>query len=249
MKKIFLLFAISILSSSVTNSQNSIDSLTKGYKNGTLILVGGGKKTHQIMKRFKQEAGGGDAKIIIIPTAISFNLLTDYFPMVKKEYTEEFKKHGFNNVTLLNPINKSEANDEKFIESLKTATGIYFSGGGGQVRVMDIFSNTKAHDEMFKLLDRGGVIMGSSAGAMVQSSFLARGDSKPTHVIVGDHQTGLGFIKNAAIDSHVLVRNRQFDMFEILQIDSSLLGIGMGVSFRLWFRLCSGLCLGLWLGF
>jgi len=160
MKKIFLLFAISILSSSVTNSQNSIDSLTKGYKNGTLILVGGGKKTHQIMKRFKQEAGGG-AKIIIIPTAISFNLLTDYFPMVKKELTEEFKKHGFNNFTLLNPKDAKEANDEKFIESLKTATGIYITAGGGQVRFMDIFSNTKALDEMFKLLDRGGVIIGS----------------------------------------------------------------------------------------
>lgn len=224
MKKILILF---ILFSTLSSAQKSIDSLTSGYKNGTLILIGGAKKTDAVMQRFKKEAGGESARIVIIPTAISVNLLNDYFPEVSKELKGEFKKHGLNNVTILNPKDATEANNDQFIESLKTATGIYFTAGGGQVRVVDIFSNTKAHNEMFKLLDRGGVIMGSSSGAMVQSSFLARGDSKPTHLIIGDHQTGLGFIKNAAIDSHVLVRNRHFDMLEVLQTNSSLLGIGI----------------------
>ena len=227
MKRFLSLFILITLSSFLSSAQNNEENLNVGYKNGTLILIGGGKKTDAIMAKFKKEAGGDLAKIVIIPTAISVNLLNDYFSAVSKEFKDEFKKHGLNNVTFLNPKDTTEANNEQFIESLKTATGIYFTGGGGQVRLIDIFSNTKAHDEMFKLLDRGGVIMGSSSGAMVQGSFLTRGDSKPTHVIIGDHQTGLGFIKNAAIDSHVLVRNRHFDMLEVLQTNSSLLGIGI----------------------
>ena len=222
-----IILIVLILLSTVSNAQTTKDSLTIGYKNGTLILIGGGKKGGAVMQKFKKEAGGDAAKIVIIPTAISVNLLNDYFSAVSKEFKDEFKKHGLNNVTILNPKDATEANNDQFIEPLKTATGIYFTAGGGQVRVVDIFSNTKAHNEMFKLLDRGGVIMGSSSGAMVQSSFLTRGDSKPTHVIIGDHQTGLGFIKNAAIDSHVLVRNRHFDMLEVLQTNSSLLGIGI----------------------
>ena len=44
---------------------------------------------------------------------------------------------------------------------------------------------------------------------------------------MGDHEVGLGFIKNVAIDQHLLKRNRQFDMFEILDNRPELLGIGI----------------------
>jgi cyanophycinase len=45
--------------------------------------------------------------------------------------------------------------------------------------------------------------------------------------MMGDHETGLGFIKNVAIDQHVLARGRQFDMFDILKKRPELLGIGI----------------------
>lgn len=80
---------------------------------------------------------------------------------------------------------------------------------------------------MFKLLDRGGVIAGSSAGATIQGSYLARGDTKNNQIMMGDHEIGLGFITNVAIDQHVITRNRQFDMFDILKNRPELLGIGI----------------------
>ena len=58
--------------------------------------------------------------------------------------------------------------------------------GGRQWRIADGFLNTKAHDEMFKLLDRGGVIAGSSAGATIQGSYLARGDSRNNQIMIID---------------------------------------------------------------
>jgi cyanophycinase len=45
--------------------------------------------------------------------------------------------------------------------------------------------------------------------------------------MMGDHQEGLSFIKNVAIDQHVLARNRQFDMFKILKEHPELLGLGI----------------------
>ena len=78
-----------------------------------------------------------------------------------------------------------------------------------------------------KVLERGGVIGGSSAGATIQGSYLARGDTQNNQIMMGDHQEGFSFLKNVAIDQHVLARNRQFDMFEILKKHPELLGIGI----------------------
>jgi cyanophycinase len=80
---------------------------------------------------------------------------------------------------------------------------------------------------IWKVLERGGAIGGSSAGATIQGSFLTRGDTKNNQIMMGDHQEGFGFMKNVAIDQHVLARNRQFDMFDILKKRPELLGISI----------------------
>ncbi len=80
------------------------------------------------------------------------------------------------------------------------------------------------------MLNNGGVIGGTSAGATIQGSFLARGDTKNNQIMSGDHIEGFGFIKNIAIDQHVIARNRHFDMFDILKIHPELLGISIDES-------------------
>jgi len=91
----------------------------------------------------------------------------------------------------------------------------------------DSYLNTKVHDALWDLLDRGGVIGGSSAGATIQGSYLARGDTKTNTIMMGDHEEGLGLLKNVAIDQHLLQRNRQFDLIEIIEAKPDLLGIGL----------------------
>ena len=44
---------------------------------------------------------------------------------------------------------------------------------------------------------------------------------------MGDHEIGMGFLKNSAIDQHLLARNRQFDLIEIIKAKPELLGIGI----------------------
>lgn len=45
--------------------------------------------------------------------------------------------------------------------------------------------------------------------------------------MMGDHEEGLAFISNVAIDQQLFARNRQFDVFEILENRPELLGIGL----------------------
>jgi cyanophycinase len=109
---------------------------------------------------------------------------------------------------------------------LREANAVWF-GGGRQWRLVDSYKNTKTEKLLWKVLNRGGVIGGSSAGATIQGSFLARGDTKNNQIMMGDHQEGFAFIKNIAIDQHSLARNRHFDMFDILKRKPGLLGISI----------------------
>ena len=45
--------------------------------------------------------------------------------------------------------------------------------------------------------------------------------------MMGDHEEGFGFLRNVAIDQHLLRRNRQFDLVEIIEARPELLGIGI----------------------
>jgi cyanophycinase len=112
------------------------------------------------------------------------------------------------------------------VTSLKEARGVWFSGGR-QWRLADAYLDTKVHRELEALLERGGVIGGSSAGATIQGSYLVRGDTKTNTIMMGDHEEGFGFLRGVAIDQHLLRRNRQFDLIEVIEARPDLLGIGI----------------------
>lgn len=223
MKRLFLLSISLLLTCSVIGQEpNNLE--TTGPENGTLIVIGGGRLDEAIYERFYQEAGGDTARIVVIPTALDDEFLERDSALI--QLRQLFESHGFKDVTLLHTRDTAQANEEDFIAPLKAATGIYFMGGR-QWRIADGFLNTRAHQEMKNLLARGGVIAGSSAGATIQGSYLARGDTKNNQIMMGDHEEGLAFIKNVAIDQHVMARNRQFDLFTILDKRPELLGIGL----------------------
>lgn len=227
MKKIFLysLLSLGALSAAgqtpVTINQKS--GTKHGPEKGSLIIVGGNVgSTASIWNKFTELAGGKDkAHLVVITAAGGDSALYD-----NKSIEEVKKQTGVKDVVLLHPASLAEANSEKFIAPLKKATGIYFIGGR-QWRIADAYLNTLAHQAFFDVLNRGGVIAGSSAGASIQGSFLWRGDTKGPHILVGDHTQGLGFLKNSAVDQHLLKRNRQFDLVDFIRKSPELIGIGL----------------------
>jgi cyanophycinase len=193
-----------------------------GPDKGTLVIVGGNMQDPAIVKKFIDLAGGPDAPIVIIPTASEDDEHYDNYWSGLKQWREA----GANNLTVLHTRDRKVADSDAFVKPIKTARGVFF-GGGRQWRLADAYSGTATQKEIQGVLDRGGVVGGSSAGAAILSSFMVRGDTKTNTIMIGDHTAGMGFLKNAAVDIHVLRRNRQFDMLEVLDAHPELLGISI----------------------
>jgi cyanophycinase len=220
--KLSIAFAslIILLLSSVT----IVKAQTTGPENGSLVVVGGAELDDSIIERFIELAGGEDAQIVIIPTASGSDDITE-----DSGQANVFRAFGANNLTILHTRDPEVANTDEFVEPLLNANGVWFSGGR-QWRLVDSYAGTKAEELFWEVLNRGGVIGGSSAGATIQGSYLARGDTQTNQIMMGDHEEGFGFIKNIAIDQHVIARNRHFDMFDFLKNRPELLGISIDES-------------------
>ncbi|MDB4696297.1 cyanophycinase [Akkermansiaceae bacterium] len=187
-----------------------------GPKNGSLIIMGGGGKDQtfpQIFAHFIKLAGGKNARIVIVPTAASSSPDHNY----QRSWSLDLAKSmGVKRATILHSHSRKTADTEAFAEPLKTATGVWF-GGGRQWRFTKAYGGTLTEKEFHKVLERGGVIGGSSAGASIQGSFLARGDTSGNTIMVGDVQQGFGFMRNTAIDQHLVARGRQKDLLKVLE--------------------------------
>ncbi len=200
----------------MANADFSIDSLT----NGSLVIVGGAMRDTTISNTFIELAGGKDANIVVVPTAGTDTVTQEMMDRSKEYWTSR----GVVNVTVLHTKDRDLADSEEFVAPIRNASGVWFTGGR-QWRIADSYLGTLTQREFEAVLERGGVIGGSSAGATIQGSYLARGDTKANTIMMGDHEEGFAFINNVAIDQHLLRRNRQFDLVEILIAHPGLLGI------------------------
>ncbi len=223
MKKQFVFtFFLSIVTVGLIKAQMSP---TVGPEKGTLMIVGGGAMGTDLWTRFVELAGGpAAADIVIIPTA-GEDSSANKAPREK----EKLMSLGVKNITILHTRDPKEANQESFVAPLRKATGIWFVGGR-HWRLADSYLNTLAQKEFNAVLNRGGVIGGTSAGATIMGSFMVRGDTKGNSIMIGDHTQGLDFMHNVTIDQHVMRRNRQFDLIDVIKSRPELLGIGIDES-------------------
>ncbi len=189
-----------------------------GPSKGALVIVGGAMRDSTITLKFIELAGGMDAPIVVVPTASG--------QQDPERVTRFLTRLGATNVRMVHTTEPAIANTEEFVKPIREARGVWF-GGGRQWRIVDAYGETLAETEFRKVLERGGVIGGSSAGATIQGSYLARGDTKANTIMMGDHERGFNYLKKSAIDQHLLKRNRQFDLIEIIKAHPDLLGIGL----------------------
>jgi len=223
-KLITLIIAVALIIACSSNSENRplpVDTTgTHGPEKGSLVIVGGAMSDSAIVNKFISLAGGLDAPIVIIPTASGDDTINE------QRVAREFTSAGATNVTVLHTYDPVTANQYQFVEPIRKASAVWFSGGR-QWRLVDAYGGTLTEKEIRALLDRGGVIGGSSAGATIQGSYLARGDTRGNTIMMGDHEQGFSYLTNSAVDQHLLVRNRQHDLIEIIQKHPHLLGIGL----------------------
>lgn len=192
-----------------------------GPQNGHLVIVGGGTLDDSILQRVIDLAGGNDAPLVVVPTAGGEESYDQ-----DAANADDFRRLGSKNVTVIHTYDPKLADTEEFVRPLLDAKGVWY-GGGRQWQLVDAYAGTLTEKKIRAILDAGGVIGGTSAGASIQGDFLARGDTASNALIIGDHQQGFAYLNNVAIDQHVLVRNRQFDMLNVLKYKPGILGIAI----------------------
>lgn len=192
-----------------------------GPEHGSLLIVGGAMRSSELYQKFIELAGGPDAHLVMIPTAGG----ADHYDH-RYSGLEAWREHGARNMTVLHTTDRGKADSEAFVEALRTADGVFFFGGR-QWRLVDAYGGTRTEEEIRRVLERGGVIGGTSAGASIQGSFLVRGDTRTNQIMMGDRQVGFGYLRGVGIDQHVLRRNRHFDLLEVIEAHPDLLGIGL----------------------
>lgn len=191
---------------------------------GTLVLVGGGEVPAGVREAFFDAAGGEDARIAIIPIASPA-------PLPEENWLEKAaRERGVEHVKVLSGRTPAEVDDAEALEFLERATGVWF-GGGRQWRFVDAYEDTEALQAMHRVLERGGVIGGTSAGATIQAEYLARGNPLGNRDIMAEgYERGLGFLPSVAVDQHFQERDRFDDMTLLIGIYPQLLGVGLDES-------------------
>jgi len=202
-----------------------------GPAKGTLIIIGGNmSETSGIAQKFIELAGGPNANFIIVPTA-GGNKNPDGSVKVYKEedVIAAWKKRGLKNVRMLHTADSRVANTEEFAKPLREANAVWFDGGR-QWNIVDSYAGTLTLKEFYGVLERGGVIGGSSAGATIQGQYLVRGAVSGPDVVMApepEHQSGFAFLRKSAIDQHINARNRWDDLIPVIKKYPDLLGIGL----------------------
>jgi cyanophycinase len=180
-------------------------SATHGPAHGALVLQGGVGENRAIISAFVALAGGRASHIVVIPTASVFDAGPPGMATSLARRMEQ--SFGVEAVTVLHTLDRVTSDSDGFIEPLRKASGVWLLGGMPD-RLVQAYVNTKTERAIKQLLDRGGVVGGESAGAMIQGSWLDTTDTESftpaIQALIRAHETGAGFglLTHSAIFPH-----------------------------------------------
>ncbi|MEZ6138983.1 MAG: Type 1 glutamine amidotransferase-like domain-containing protein [Zavarzinella sp.] len=190
-------------------------------KKGTLVIVGGGGTPPDALKAFVEAAGGVEKQFVVVATAYGDELPKKVFEVGM------LRQAGVKNIHVLHTTSRTEANSEEFSKILTKTDGLWFSGGR-HWRFIDSYADTLCEKRFREVLDRGGVIGGSSAGASIQADYMPRAHPLGNLEIMAEgYEKGFGYLPGTAIDQHFFARKRPKDMTYLMENHPQYLGIGL----------------------
>jgi len=126
-----------------------------------IFFIGGGeinqKETIKIDKEIIKEGGGKNASVLFFPTAAGDN---DGYV---KNFLKYYSSIGCNNIK---SVKLSQESLEEIKEKIMKADIIYLGGGSAKL-LIDCFRKKKIISVLRRFLDKGRVLAGMSAGAIV----------------------------------------------------------------------------------
>ncbi|MFT7167811.1 MAG: cyanophycinase [Paracoccaceae bacterium] len=210
---------------------------TGSARRGDLMIVGGGLQAEnaEVLGAFLHGTG---QRIIVLPTASGVPLKSGPGAVSDLElYASPDQSLGVLPILSDTP---QHAQDAQYVRAIEEATGAWFTGGV-QSRILAVFRpdgvDSPAYQAMVELLERGGMIGGSSAGAaMMCDPMIAWGNSREA-LLCGVHgdtedqalgiEQGMGFFPFGLVDQHFLRRGRIGRLVVALEHTGQTLGFGI----------------------
>lgn len=186
---------------------------------GSLLLCGGSVLPNSIRDRFFELGGAKSGALVVIPTASPRSDAGDF-----SFWVDYWKDYPWASIAVVHANAPADAYREPSLEALRSATAVWLSGGD-QSRLADRFNGTPVLKELTLLLERGGVVGGTSAGAAICSeTMISGGRTEPTF------KTGFGFLPGVLIDQHFVAKNRMERLAKGVHHQRGLSGLGIDES-------------------
>jgi cyanophycinase len=163
---------------------------------GTLALTGSGEylPSMEPVDRYLLSRLSEPARVVCLPTAAGTEgpERVGYWSNLGVEH---FKRLGVASVDPLEIIDRPGAEDPQNAARIRAANFVYLSGGKPHY-LHQTLQGTPAWSAICEVLERGGVVAGCSAGAMIFGERLLAGLSRWFHA------DGFGFLQGACIIPH-----------------------------------------------
>jgi cyanophycinase len=206
---------------------------------GTVVAIGGALRddNHAVWSKLVALAGGASARYVVFGTA-SGDPVQSAGRVVALLESHGAQAEALPVAPKLPGIDLQQAvRDPEVIARVNAANGVFFTGGA-QERIVDALQPggqpTPLLEAIRGVLDRGGVIAGTSAGAAVMSHVMFRDAPDLLAVMKGtlrdgkEVDRGLGFaVPGLLVDQHFLRRGRLGRMLPMMQSRGLATGIGV----------------------
>ena len=185
----------------LTKQQQQFD---RSRPRGPLVIIGGHEDKHagkEILSRFVELSGGVDADIAVMTCA------SKKPSKAGDEYKKVFEDLGAKHVQVVHVADPSRAANSEILNPLMSATGVFFVGGE-PIRILEAIRDTPVATILHQRHERGLVIAGTSAGAlMMPDVVILNGDSAthPTERTI-EAGRGMGFVSGLLLDVHYAER-------------------------------------------
>ena len=193
-------------------------------RRGVLMPIGGAEdKLNQkvILSRFVALAGGGGARVVILPTASSIESAGQYYKGI-------FLGLGAASADVAYVADRRAADSPEAARLIGAATGIYITGGN-QMRLSAILGGSRVAAAVRERNRAGAVVAGTSAGASILSTHMVangRSGGSPRQRM-GQMSAGFGLIDGVLIDQHFRERDRVGRLLTLVAQNPGLLGLGI----------------------
>ena len=184
------------------------------FRGGTLVIAGGGDLPSIVHKRFWELAGAKKARLVIIP---AYDATEQDIARLKSEW----KSWPFRQVKVLQAKTRDEAEDPDFANPLTKADAVWLSGGE-QSWLANLYAETPVETQLQALLDRGGIIGGTSAGASIMTRVMIEEGRNKAKL-----NRGLDLLKDSVVDQHFFHRNRPQRLMGAVKEQPNLIGFGV----------------------